>query len=172
MGIVYRLSQFWQNVTAGPLSPQAANDVASILNEQEAVLFAQMSSSDQWHAYRVYRLVRESGQTNNDLLAAALLHDVGKVHVDLSAWDRSVAVLGETLAPRKVEGWGRGQANGWKRPFVVRKKHARWGARLAEQAGSRPAVVELIERHQDSPLSGSEHEVELLTLLQWADNQS
>ena len=172
MDIIYRLSQFWQNVTAGPLSQQAAGEVAAVLNDQELALFRQMSPSDQWHAYRVCRLLKRQGHTNCDLLAAALLHDVGKVRINLSAWDRSVAVLGETLLPHKAESWGQGGVDGWSRPFVVRQQHAAWGARLAEGAGSRPAVIDLIERHQDKLPTGNEPPGDLLAALQWADDQS
>jgi hypothetical protein len=172
MEIVYRLSQFWQNVTAGPLTPEAAAEVAAILSDREMMLFRQMLPTDQRHAYRVFRLLEESDQTNGDLLAAALLHDVGKVRVDLSTWDRSVAVLGEAFVPQKADEWGSGEAEGWKRPFVVRKNHPAWGARLAEEAGSRPAVVDLIRRHQDKPTSDSRPNSDLLAMLQWADDQS
>lgn len=172
MDVTYRLSQLWHNVTAQPLSLPDLREIANDLSLGEIALFRQMSNSDQQHAFRVYRLLRASGQTDGDLLASALLHDVGKVRVNLSAWDRSIAVLGETFVPDRVNHWGQGDHSGWKRAFVVREQHAAWGAALAENAGSRPAVVDLILRHQDPlPVNGSEKD-ERLMLLQWADDQN
>ncbi len=172
MRILYRLGQFWRNVTAQPLSQSELNEVALILNPAETTLFQKMSISDQRHAYRVCALLKANGQTDEDLLAAALLHDVGKIRVPLSVWDRTAAVLGETLMPQSVQQWGSGDQSGWKRTFVVREQHAAWGASLAVEAGSRPDVVRLIAHHQDSlPAAGGRH-VERLSLLQWADDQN
>jgi len=172
MDVRYRLGQFWHNVTARPLSRLEQKQIANNLNPQELELFLQMSHSDQRHGYRVYQLLQKNGYTDDDLLAAALLHDVGKVHANLSAWDRAVAVLGETFMPRKAKEWGEGEKSGWKRTFVVREQHAAWGGDMAEKAGSRRAVIDLILRHQDPKLVNNNEKDERLVLLQWADDQN
>ena len=172
MDILYRLSQLWHNVTAQPLSQAQFEEIANDLTFHELMLFRQMSRSDQQHAFRVFRLLRDSGQVDVDLLAAALLHDVGKVRVDLSAWDRSIVVLGETFAPQRAKQWGNGDESGWERAFVAREQHAAWGAALAKNVGSRPGVVDLINRHQDPlPVNDSDKD-ERLMLLRWADDQN
>ena len=172
MKLFYRLNQLWHNVTAQPLSPQELEQIELVLSPGEVALFQRMLASDQRHAFRVYGLIKECGHTDNDLLAAALLHDVGKVRATLSAWDRSLAVLGETFFPRKVKEWAADETSGWKRTFVVREQHAAWGAALAENAGSRLEVINLILRHQDPlPANGSRND-ERLALLQWADGQN
>ena len=137
MDVLYRLSQFWRNVTAQPLKVLEQEEIAESLNPGELALFRLMSTSDQRHAYRVYTLLQASGHSDVDLLAAALLHDVGKIRADLSACDRTVAVLGETFLPRRAKAWGEGAVSGWRHTFVVREQHAGWGAALAEEAGSR-----------------------------------
>lgn len=172
MDLRYRLSQFWRNVTAQPLTALEQEEISESLNPDELALFRLMSTSDQRHAYRVYTLLRASGHSDADLLAAALLHDVGKIRVDLSAWDRTVAVLGETLLPQKAKAWGDGEAGGWRRTFVVREQHASWGAILAVEAGSREDVIDLILRHQDPLSLNGSGEDERLALLQWADDQN
>lgn len=172
MGVLYRLSQFWRNVTAQPLTALEQDEIAEKLNPEELVLFRLMSTSDQRHAYRVFKLLQASGHSDADLLAAALLHDVGKIRADLSAWDRTVAVLGETFIPQKAKAWGEGGAGGWRRTFVVREQHAGWGAALAGDAGSREGVIDLILRHQDPLPVNESGEDERLTLLQWADDQN
>ena len=172
MDILYRLGQLWHNMTAQPLSQPELKEITNNLTHQELSLFRQMSQSDQQHAYRVFRLLRDSGQVDVDLLAAALLHDVGKVRGDLSAWDRSIVVLGETFAPQRAKQWGNGDESGWERAFVVREQHAAWGAALAKNVGSRPGVVDLIKRHQDPLPVDDRRKDERLMLLRWADDQN
>lgn len=169
----YRLWQFWQIVTAVPLEPAARAEVAAILSAQELALFDRFSLNDQWHSYRVMKVLREAGHHQPALLVAALLHDVGKTKLSLSIWQRSLIVLVSLLLPRQAAVWGQGEAVGWKRPFVVKAQHPAWSAAMATAAGSLPQAIELMRRHQDpiAPNDTSE-EATLLRLLQWADDQN
>ncbi|MCP5099393.1 MAG: hypothetical protein GY943_27885, partial [Chloroflexi bacterium] len=78
----------------------------------------------------------------------------------------------QKCCPSKAVLWGQGEAVGWKRPFVVRQKHAAWGAEMAEKVGSSATVVALIRRHQDNLTIINNEEDKLLTQLQWADDQN
>lgn len=167
MGIAYRLRQLRANLTAGPLTTEAAADVAAVLTPAERDLFALFSPADQWHSVRVLHTLRQAGYNDPDLAAAALLHDIGKIRFPLSAWDRTVIVIGQTLLPDRVTAWGRGPAAGWRRPFVIRAQHPAWGAEMAAVAGSRPRVIDLIRCHADPP--GDDP---LIRALQWADDQN
>ena len=172
MDALYRVSQLWRNLTARRLSRSEVREIGVDLNRAELALFLQMSASDQQHALRVYRLLRAIGQTDKKLLCAALLHDVGKISTKLTVWDRSLAVLGKALVPRKAREWGMSDRAGWKRAFVVREQHAAWGADLAKRAGSPVDVVELILRHQDTLAASIDQMDARLMLLQWADDQN
>lgn len=164
-------------MTAKPLPAAALHEVAAILSEPELALFQRHSPEDQRHSYRVFCTLRAAGHTQPDLLAAALLHDVGKIRLPLSIWERSLIVLVQFLLPRQAVAWGQGGANGWRRPFVLKARHPAWGAEMARAAGSRPLTVSLIYYHQ-STLSSPEvvalstTEVKLLGCLQWADDQN
>lgn len=144
-------------------------------------LFDQFSLSDQQHSYQVLRTLQLYGQTNPDLLTAALLHDVGKTRAPLSIWERSLIVVAQAFLPQKTAVWGQGSVDSWQRPFVVKAQHPAWGAAMAQEAGCHPLTIELIRRHQDplpETLALSKVEVavteadRLLGLLQWADNQN
>lgn len=169
----YRLWQFWQIVTAVPLEPSAQKEVATILTDQEMKLFAQYSLNDQWHSYRVMKMLRDAGHEQHPLLVSALLHDVGKTRLPLSIWQRSLIVLAAKLLPKQTAVWGQGEAVGWKRPFVVKAQHPAWSGAMAAEAGSDLLAIQLMQRHQDTvPAEDSSEEAKLLRLLQWADDQN
>ena len=169
----YRLRQFWQNVTARPLTAVAQSEVSAQLTPAETTLFQQFSSSDQWHSYRVMKTLQAANHIHPDLLTAALLHDVGKTRVPLSVWERSWVVVGQVIWPKKTAVWGQDAPLGWKRPFVVKAQHPAWGADMAAAAGSSELAVGLIRRHQDNVPETAVSEMDrLLRHLQWADNQN
>lgn len=171
--IGYRIRQFWQVAFAPPLDQTAVAAIAAILTPAELDLFQRFDNSDRQHSYRVLRLLQTAGHDRPELLAAALLHDVGKTRVRLTVWERSLIVVGQKLWPKQTAVWGQGEAAGWKRPFVVRAQHPAWGAEMAAAAGSQPLTVELIRRHQESlPETAVSATDDLLRLLQWADDQS
>ena len=173
MGLWYRIGQFWQAIRAEPLSTTAVADIATILTPAEQELFWQFDVGEQQHSYQVLQTLRQAGHTQPDLLAAALLHDIGKTRMPLTVWDRSLIVVGQTLWPKKVVEWGYGEGRGWQRPFLVKAQHPAWGADMATAVGSRPLTINLIRRHQDPlPPQPQTKEDKLLAHLQWADNQN
>ena len=169
----YRLWQFWQIVTAVPLEPAARTEIATLLTASELALFDRFALNDQWHSYRVMKMLQQVGHTQPALLIAALLHDVGKTKLALSIWERSLIVLASILLPRQTAVWGQGEPVGWKRPFVVKMQHPAWSAEMAAAAGTDPLAIELMRRHQD-PIPPDDHSetAELLRQLQWADDQN
>ncbi len=170
MSLRYRLRQLKNNLTAGPLSETAQRQVATLLSPAEQALFARLSFADQWHSIRVLGDLCAAGYNDPDLLAAALLHDVGKTRYPLTAWDRTVIVVGAGLFPRRAAQWGAGPVDGWRRPFVIRAHHPQWGAEMATAVGARAAVIDLIRRHADTP--GESAGDDALRALQWADDQN
>lgn len=171
MGIRYRVAQFWHNITAVPLPPALQTEIQTRLTSAEFALFQQFTASDQWHSYRVMQTLHTAGHDNPSLLAAALLHDIGKTRARVTVLDRTLAVLAGKLVPARAEAWGQGGVDGWQRPFVVKAQHPAWGAEMAAAAGSPPLTVALIRRHQDPlPAQDNCEEDRLLRLLQHADN--
>ncbi len=171
MSLPYRVSQLWWNLTAEPLPEAAGQEIAALLTPVQTELFYRFQEPDQWHSYRVYSSLIEADHFQPDLLAAALLHDIGKTQVNLSPWDRILIVIMDRLMPDKLNSWGQGDLHSWQRPFVVRQLHARWGADMAAAAGCSDLTVALIRRHQD-PVPGTSYQPadQLLRYLQWADD--
>ncbi len=171
--ITYRAWQFWQIIVAGPLSPETVASIKTVLNAEQTQLFLRQSPAGQQHGYRVMRSLLNEGHQDQELLAAALLHDAGKIRITSRWWDRPVVVLIQALFPGKVEQWGKGDGSGWRRPFVIKKRHPDWGADYAKTVSCSPLTVELIRRHQDPVNDGLGNRAsEWLSLLQWSDNRN
>lgn len=172
MGLTYRIAQFWRLLRAPALDDAARDEIAAILSPGELMLFRRFGNGDQQHGYRVMRMLLAAGDDHPALLAAALLHDVGKTSLHIRVWERVVGSLGEIFFPAAAARWGRGEPRGWRRPFVIRQQHAAWSAKMAAAAGSAPLAVALMRHHQDKKLGELDEELAaLLRRLQWADDQ-
>ena len=170
--LTYRSRQFW-NALLSPGKRVPNEALLPHLNSAQFILFRRMQPAEQVHAYQIFKRLQTSGQVTPELLTAALLHDVGKILVPLSIFDRAVIVLGKRLFRSAALRWAAGTPHGWRLPFVVAAHHAGWGADLASQAGAPALTVELIRRHHDRPGQNPDLDTEhLLAALQAADNES
>jgi len=165
--LAYRTRQFW-NALPCLRKPVATGTLLPHLLPAQIVLFRRMQPYEQAHAYQVLQRLKAAGQADPDLLAAALLHDVGKVLDPLSLPDRVLIVLGRHFFGQKAMRWRDETPGRLRHPFVVAVRHPGWGADLAEQAGASPRTVDLIRRHQDIPCI----EDPLLAALQSADDEN
>lgn len=170
--VTYRTKQFLTDINPPELSETEWEEIGRWLSSRERALFEQYSQSDQAHAFSVLCTLRQAGHHQPQLLAAALLHDIGKSRFRISVWDRVWPVLLKKAFPALYQKWGDAKPVGWKRPFVIIKQHPEWGAKMATEVGSHPQTVSLIRRHQDKLGKIETEEDELLAHLQWADNQN
>ncbi|MFQ6100368.1 MAG: HD domain-containing protein [Anaerolineae bacterium] len=167
--IRYRVGQSLRALIAR-VPEEEVEQATRTLTPGARALFRRQAIQDQRHALEVYHTLRQAGHTNPQLLAAALLHDVGKAAAQLSLWQRASIVLLNRFAPRLLARLSWGEPRGWRRPFVVHAQHPRTGARWAQEAGCSPLTVALIWRHQDRLASYETEEDQLLAALQAADN--
>ena len=139
----YRASQFVQALFAQPAA-EDARLAAEPLPASLRPLFHALSRAEQSHAVAVLRCLLQHGERDPDLLAAALLHDVGKTRAPLRLLDRVLVVLAQRLAPAAADAWSKGEPRAWRRPrpapppavpFVSRRPCA------ASPASSRPTVA-------------------------------
>lgn len=170
MSAAYRVRQFIRAAGAW-IQPEDTGDDPAVqfLSPEALSLFRTMPGYDRQHALGVLRTLQEQGYTDQDLLTAALLHDVGKtVHQAgaLRLWHRVAVVLMRALWPDLLEQLGQAESGSWRRPFFVHQHHAAIGAELARQAGCSPEAVALIRHHEDPP---DQVEEPLLAALQAAD---
>jgi hypothetical protein len=133
-----------------PGGPKAADVawVASVLSASELALWQRMYGPDRRHAVQVAREVerRLGHAATAPVLAAALLHDVGKIDAKLRTYGRVVATLTIRLVGRdEVVAWRR--ARGIHRRIALYALHPAIGGDLLELAGSDPLTVAWAREH-------------------------
>lgn len=165
--IGYRLGQVRQQLGfVAPLSASEYATVAQILPSSALALFQTMSPADQRHSLRVCQGLQARGCEEIDMLAAALLHDVGKAQGRVPFWTRPAIVLGKALAPRLLmhltvyPGKDR-RLSRWRCALSYAWYHAEVGAELAAMVGlSERAVLYIRTHHQPDGPAKVLHEVD------------
>ena len=113
----------------------------------EGALWRQLGVEDKRHTLRVARAyLRANPHAERDEMAAALLHDIGKIHGQLSTLMR---VAAKVVGPRT-------------RKFKLYHDHEEIGADMLRKAGSSQLTITMID--------GSCERLELLSQLLAADN--
>jgi hypothetical protein len=144
-------ARFFDYLRAAPLTDEDKKTVASILTSAEADIFFEQSEKDQAHGFEAALVVLGSGQSTDERLRAALLHDIGKRSAGLGVLGRVAASilikLGLPLTRR----------------FKLYRDHGPHGAAELEAAGAPPLVVEFARAHHSSrPVTLSEEDWGLL----------
>lgn len=167
----YRLRQVRQQL--GFVEPLSATDVAEVkarLPEAAFMLFQTMSHADQQHSLRVCRGLQARGCQEPDMLAAALLHDVGKAEGRVPFWTRPAIVIGKFCLPALLRRLTVAPAvlaqrspplPSWQRSLSYAWWHADIGADLAQRAGlSERAVLYIRTHHQPDGPAAQLHAVD------------
>ncbi|MBT3241052.1 MAG: HD domain-containing protein [Chloroflexi bacterium] len=170
--ISYRINQFLLALLAKPGKKDLVF-VSSILNSEQFGLFKKFQASEQFHAIAVCRQILEQVDNDEDLLTAALLHDIGKIRYPLNIFDRIMIVLGNKLFPNQIKIWGKNEPKGFFKAFVVSEMHPKWGAEMVKKTNASPMVLSLILRHQDNIIKfENSEEDQFLKVLQYCDNNN
>src|SRR4051812_8819923 len=137
-----------------PGGPGRADDewARSNLLPAEVALWRRMPGADRRHAAGVARDVERAlgAEATRPVLAAALLHDVGKIESRLGVCGRVVATLSGMVAGREMaRSWTHGR--GFTRRVGLYLLHPDLGGDLLGMAGSDPMTEAWAREHHRSP---------------------
>src|SRR5262245_17706884 len=139
-----------------PGGPSAADEewAQSKLLPSEVALWCRMSGADRRHAVGVAREVERAlgVEATRPVLAAALLHDVGKIESGLGVYGRVVATVCGLIAGRD-EAKERNRGRGFSRRVGLELLQPDLGADLLGMAGSDPLTEAWARQHHRSPSS-------------------
>jgi hypothetical protein len=147
-GAGHLVGRFFGSLRPGGPSRDDVAWVASVLSANELELWRRMSGPDRRHSCGVARAVerRLGHEAAPPVLAAALLHDVGKLDAGLRTFGRVVATLTIKLAGRdEVVRWRRGR--GLHRKIALYALHPDLGAERLTLAGSDPLTIAWTREH-------------------------
>jgi hypothetical protein len=130
------MRRWWGACTAGAPSNEAEVWAEAWLLSGERRVWRRMNDADRSHALAIARrFATTSAEASRAEMAAALLHDCGKLDSDLGTGARVLATLGG----RRIESWRRYH------------DHEQLGAALLRQAGSDQVTISLVGRLPDAP---------------------
>lgn len=127
-------------------------------------LFAAQHPRDVVHSANTARWLLDRGHDDPDLVAAALVHDIGKGHQ--RPMDRTIYVLAGHLGLARALAQERSHFE-LRRAVARTLTHSETGAEMLRRAGATERVVDLTARHH-GPAAGDR----MLALLQQADAAS
>lgn len=173
--LTHLVLRFFTSVFALPPRPAEEAWVDERLGDGEFALWAAQPRYDRRHtlrvARRVDRLLTARGD-RDDWVAAALLHDVGKIEARLGVVGRSVATLvGGVVGRRRMAGWR--HEPGLRGRFGRYAAHGEIGGELVRGVGGREAAARWAEVHHlvggRNPLKPDDVPVEVVTALKLSD---
>lgn len=144
-GPLHLVRRFLGSLSPRPIDPGDDGWARDHLLAGEQELWDRMALADRKHAAGVAREVdRRLSGADRAVLAAALLHDVGKVEASLGTGGRVVATLVGAISGReRARRWSEG-AGGRIGRYL---RHDAIGAALLEAAGSAPVTVAWAREH-------------------------
>lgn len=145
MGAGHLVKRFFGSLAPRRLTEDEAVWVASHLTPDEAELWDRMGRADRRHAVGVARRAETAlGEAaTRPVMAAALLHDVGKVESGLRTYGRVMATLSAKAAGADTaRAWS--QTRGVTRRIGLYLLHEELGADLLRLAGADPLTVDLV----------------------------
>ena len=144
------VSRFFGSLWPGGPNADHTRWAESQLLDTEVELWRRMSGPDRRHAAAVARRVERmlGAEATRPVLAAALLHDVGKTEAGVGTYGRVIAtVSGAAIGrdPGTIADWTR--TRGFTRKVGLYLQHPRLGGDLLAMAGSDPLTEAWAREH-------------------------
>ena len=148
MRLVHLSRRFFGSLRPGGPSPEDDAWARSQMRPGERDLWDLMSNQDRRHAVGVARRVERAlgNEASRPILAAALLHDVGKIDAGLGTYGRVLATISGSIAgvPTAAQ-WT--ESRGFTRKVGLYLRHPEIGADRLALAGSDELTVTWTREH-------------------------
>lgn len=153
--LLHLTRRFFGSLRPGGPSAEGQQWAESLLLPEERAIWCALSGPDRRHSVAVARRVQVDlgPQATSPVLAAALLHDCGKLQSNLRTPGRVVAtILGATLVrtSEDVRHWS-ASTSSWKRSVGRYRDHPEGGGQMLAEAGSDPLTVAWAREHHLPP---------------------
>lgn len=99
---LYRIKQFYWAVTS-KINSEDITFINSYLDKNEKNIFNKLSSYEQKHSINVAKDVMQISKGNENLIKAALLHDIGKIYKRLNPIEKSLIVILNKISKGKLK---------------------------------------------------------------------
>jgi hypothetical protein len=144
------VTRFFGSLWPGGPKPEQTHWAESQLLEREVGLWRRMSGPDRRHAVGVTRRVERmlGEEATRPILAAALLHDVGKCEAGVGTYGRVIATVSGAVIGRDqgtIQDWTR--TRGFTRKVGLYLQHPKLGGDLLAMAGSDPLTEAWAREH-------------------------
>ncbi len=149
--LLHLARRFFGSLRPGGPSAEGQRWAESLLVPKEQVIWCALSGPDRRHSVDVAKRVQADlgSQATRPILAAALLHDCGKLQSRLRTPGRVAAtILGATVVrtSTEVKDWS-SSTSSWKRSVGRYRDHPEGGAQMLVEAGSDPITVTWTREH-------------------------
>jgi hypothetical protein len=147
------VARFFGSLVPRRVTPVDAAWVGSVLTPPEQGLWAKLGRADAKEGVDVARRADAHLDTaldhRDEYLAAALLHDVGKLDADFGPYRRAIATVAGALVSRgTIDAWK--ERRGFTRRCALYLDHAELGALRVRVAGGRERVAQWAAAHHDA----------------------
>lgn len=161
----------------GQLTKEDWQLVENNLSDWELKLFQRLDRADQHHSIQVAKIACSIVVDNphiainqNLLIKASLLHDLGKIDLNLSLFERILPVVLTKIWPWLSIKLGQLTSNtSLLRCFYVYWNHGEVGAKIAQQHHLPHAIIHVIAQHQGPAYQDDDY---LLQVIKEADSNS
>ena len=142
--MLYRLQQFWSALFPH-ITAQESEFVSNYLNKNELIVFNKLPKSDRKHSIKIALHLSQKYSSDQILIRAALLHDIGKIFRPLNIFEKTIAVLLHDLSPSLALKLSKKENS----IMDTYYNHPKKGAFLAEHLKLKRDLIFLIEHHHN-----------------------
>ncbi len=149
---VHLVARFFGTLVPRRVSAHERLALRDLLTAPELDLWLKMRRADQVEsldvAHRADRTIAADVHQRDEYLAAALLHDVGKLDADFGPYRRAIATIAGAVAGHEMVGAWK-QTGGFTRRCALYLDHGALGAQRIRFVGGRELVAQWAAAHHD-----------------------